>query len=154
MGSKGFVFCSVICFDTHIPTMRHREAWAEEEMAPSREQAQATEARAALTDRPTRRVVGTVGTVGTDKGHGASAAPATTAGTGASGKDLPRDVLVVASKLKIYVKAKVGMNTSDSVLGPLSDHLRAIADQAIENARADNRRTVLDRDIPKPRRGD
>lgn len=30
----GFSFCSVECWDVHLPTMNHREAWAEERKAP------------------------------------------------------------------------------------------------------------------------
>ena len=28
-------FCSVECWDAHLPEARHREAWAEEQRAPS-----------------------------------------------------------------------------------------------------------------------
>jgi len=40
------------------------------------------------------------------------------------------------------------MNTSDGVLEPLSDILREICDEAIDEARRKERRTVLERDIP------
>ena len=62
------------------------------------------------------------------------------------------DILVVVSKLKKYVRDRSGMNTSDAVAAVLSDHLRAIADQAIRTAAADGRKTVLDRDVPPVRR--
>ena len=39
-------FCSLPCFEAHVPVIRHREAWAEEQKAPSREQWQAGSARA------------------------------------------------------------------------------------------------------------
>ena len=44
----GLTFCSMPCFDAHLPEMRHRSAWAEEERAPSaaafaREQAEEAE---------------------------------------------------------------------------------------------------------------
>jgi hypothetical protein len=29
-------FCSVACWDAHVPMLRHREAWAEERRAPTR----------------------------------------------------------------------------------------------------------------------
>ena len=32
----GLTFCSVACFEAHVPMIRHREAWAEEQRAPSR----------------------------------------------------------------------------------------------------------------------
>lgn len=31
----GFVFCTVSCWDSHVPMMNHRESWAEERKAPS-----------------------------------------------------------------------------------------------------------------------
>ena len=30
-----FYFCSVTCWDAHLPEARHREAWAEEKRAPA-----------------------------------------------------------------------------------------------------------------------
>lgn len=57
------------------------------------------------------------------------------------------DILVVASKLKAYIRTKSGMNTSASVLEVLSDRLRELCDEAIEVARQDGRKTVLDRDF-------
>ena len=57
------------------------------------------------------------------------------------------EVLVVASKVKNYIKAKGDMKTSSAVLQVLSDRLRGLCDQAIETARNDGRKTVLDRDF-------
>ncbi len=130
----GLFFCSVACWDAHVPMMRHRDAWAEPAKAPSRDEWEAEQAREAAREAssksaepaPRRRIVG------------------------AESDDLPKDVLVVVSKLKAYVRARSGMNTSDSVTGPLSDHIRKICDRAIQNAARDGRKTVLDRDIPKP----
>jgi len=62
----------------------------------------------------------------------------------AAGSD---DVLVVVSRFKAYVRERFGMNTSDAVMDVLSDHLRAICHRAAENARADGRKTVMDRDF-------
>jgi histone H3/H4 len=58
------------------------------------------------------------------------------------------EVLVVASKIKTYIKSKGDMKTSASVLEALSDRIRRMCDDAIEGARNDGRKTVLDRDIP------
>ena len=55
--------------------------------------------------------------------------------------------LVVASKLKNYIREKSGMNTSATVINALSDKIRAMCDQAIENAQRDGRKTVMDRDF-------
>ena len=57
------------------------------------------------------------------------------------------EVLVVASKVKNYIKDKGDMKTSASVLEVLSDRLRSMCDQAVETARNDGRKTVLDRDF-------
>lgn len=58
------------------------------------------------------------------------------------------EVLVVASKLKKYIRENSdGMNTSAKVMEALSDSLRGLCDQAIENARKAGRKTVLDRDF-------
>jgi histone H3/H4 len=62
----------------------------------------------------------------------------------------PDEVLVIASRLKDYVRARSGFHTSDRVLEPLSDIVRRVADEAIRNAARDGRKTVLDRDVPKP----
>lgn len=34
----GLVFCDVSCWDAHVPMMNHRESWAEERKAPSKEE--------------------------------------------------------------------------------------------------------------------
>lgn len=127
----GLFFCSVQCWDAHLPMMRHRDAWAEEVRSPTRAEweRQLAEERASEpepepeAEAPRRRIV-------------------------SGGADpLPRDVLVVVSKLKAYVRARSGMNTSDGVVGVLSDHLRRLCDEAIRNAARDGRKTVLDRDF-------
>ena len=58
------------------------------------------------------------------------------------------EVLVVASKVKTYIRgASGGMNTSASVFGALSDKIRRMCDDAIARAKADGRKTVMDRDF-------
>lgn len=57
------------------------------------------------------------------------------------------DVLVVTSKVKGYIKEKSGMNTSGSLIEVLSREVEKICDKAIENAKNDGRKTVMDRDI-------
>ncbi len=58
-----------------------------------------------------------------------------------------KEILVVASKIKKYVRSIAGMSTSANVLPKLSDTIRSLCNQAIENARADGRKTVMDRDF-------
>lgn len=64
-------------------------------------------------------------------------------------QEVPREVLVVVSKLKAYIKARSGMNTSDGVIPVLSDEIRRLCDRAIENATREGRKTVMDRDFPR-----
>ena len=58
-----------------------------------------------------------------------------------------REVLVVASKLKNYIRTQSGMNTSGAVIEVISERVRHLCDQAIENAKRDGRKTVMDRDF-------
>ena len=57
------------------------------------------------------------------------------------------EVLVVASKLKNYIKSKSGMNTSGAVMEALSGKIRQMCDMAVENAKREGRKTVMDRDF-------
>ena len=61
-----------------------------------------------------------------------------------------KEVLVVVSKMKNYIRAASGMNTSGSVGLLLSDIIRKLCDGAIENAKRDGRKTVMDRDFSFP----
>ena len=117
----GYVFCSVPCWEVHLPSARHKDAAAIEQFAPR-----------TVTTPPdgTRRVV-------------AASTPAAKIGAAPA----PREVLIIASRLKDYVQARADMNTGGAVIDVLSDFVRAACDRAIENARADGRKTVLDRDF-------
>jgi hypothetical protein len=112
------VFCSVDCWEIHLPTERHREAWAIEERAPLTPDPPGGAPR----KRKARKATGSAGDVG--------------------------EILVVASRLKAYVRSVSGYNTSDSVLPVLSAALRKICDESVENARRAERQTVMDRDVP------
>ena len=57
------------------------------------------------------------------------------------------EVLVVASKLKSYIRTKSGMNTSGAVMDALSQKVRELCDRAIETAKSEGRKTVMDRDF-------
>jgi histone H3/H4 len=58
-----------------------------------------------------------------------------------------KEILVVVSKLKGYIKSKSGMNTAGSVAEVLSEAVRSLCDDAMERARSDGRKTVKDRDF-------
>lgn len=57
------------------------------------------------------------------------------------------DTLVVVSKLKAYMKTSAGMNTSGNVAPKLSAIIRSLCDRAVESAKSDGRKTVMDRDF-------
>ncbi len=151
------VFCSVACWDSHLSTVRHREAWAVEARAPSAvEWAREQEAERAA-DIASGRAVAAPATVSTGPVVRRMVEPprpvAPVVAGGLALADAERDMLIVVSKLKKYIKDRSGMNTSDAVADVLSDHVRAICDEAIRTAATDDRKTVLDRDVPKvPRR--
>ena len=57
------------------------------------------------------------------------------------------ETLVIVSKLKKYIKESSGMNTAGNVAPALSDQIRQMCKRAIESARSDGRKTVMDRDF-------
>jgi histone H3/H4 len=58
-----------------------------------------------------------------------------------------QETLVVISKMKKYIKDTGGMNTAASASSALSEIIRKACDKAIENAKSDKRKTVMDRDF-------
>jgi hypothetical protein len=126
----GLAFCSVSCWEVHLPVARHRESWAEERTAPTRAEAEA----AARGEKPERRARRRIA-----PGSGGSVPK----------QEASDDVLIIASRLKDYVRARSGFNTSDRVLAPLSEIVRRVCDEAIRNARSEGRRTLLERDVPE-----
>lgn len=143
----GFSFCSVECWETHVPMMRHRDAWAVEETAPTREAWQReleggdASASGEARERP-----------GLDRARAAKEAPAVrrrvvTTRADETPEDAPQEILVIASRLKHYIREVHGLNTSEAVLDVLSDHLRRLANRAASRAKEAERKTVLDRDF-------
>jgi hypothetical protein len=125
----GLVFCSVSCWDVHLPGANHREAWALEKTAPLSLGEEARSANSEQRKRAQKRVV-------------------RTESAGKAASEVSGEVLIVASRLKEYIRARSGFNTSDRVLSPLSDIVRRVCDEAIKNAARAGRLTVLDRDLP------
>ncbi len=120
----GYVFCSVSCFDQHLPIARHKDAGAVQSMAPS----------SSKTDSPTkgRRII-----------------PNQQKLSKPSNRQISKggEILVIASRLKDFINEQSEFNTSAAVMNALSDHLRHVAMQAIDNARADGRKTVMENDL-------
>jgi len=135
----GLVFCTVTCWEVHLPEANHRETWAVEKSAPrvaeAEPQPQPKESQGA---RASQRVKASA--TGQRRIVPASAA--------SPAAETPREILIVTSRLKHYIRAKSGFNTSDGVLAPLSDAVRRLCDEAIANAERLERKTVLPRDIP------
>ena len=115
----GLVFCSVNCWDAHLPVMRHKSAWSEEKRAPKT-------IDEAMNPPPVL------------KGGNRVAPPE---------KSMDKEILIVASKLKAYIKEKSDMNTSGEVMDTLSDRVRNLCDDAIIHARQEGRKTVMSRDF-------
>lgn len=120
--ATNYVFCSVLCWDGHLPIERHREgsAGAIEKRAPSRKE---FEAQAENVSQPKRTIV-------------------------SQGAEESDDVLVVASKVRKYISDKSGMNTSAGVYRALTERIKRLCDRSIEEAARQGRKTVLDRDVP------
>jgi histone H3/H4 len=57
------------------------------------------------------------------------------------------EVLVVASKVKALIKKQSEMNTSSNVMDALTKIIEREVSRAIERAKADKRKTVMDRDF-------
>ncbi len=202
------VFCSVVCWDCHLSSVRHRDAGAIEAKAPSkaqweRELAEKSDeherptvpARPAETPKEPARQAAPAARPGTAPGV-VSSEPAVPRSAGVPepirptrsdetrpnlvppppdvqrrvvgapstspaappveltlSDNVEKDVLIVVSKMKKYIKDRSGFNTSDQIVDLLSDHVRAICDEAIRAAARDDRKTVLERDVPRaPRR--
>lgn len=130
----GYVFCSVSCFERHLPGARHKQAGAIEKISPA--SADPGEITPESDNRAPARII--VKPTATQSNPQASSSPR---------QQLPREVLIIASRLKEYIAAKADYNTSGGVIEVLSDYVRVLCDRAIENARAEGRKTVLDRDF-------
>jgi len=57
------------------------------------------------------------------------------------------EALVIASKVKAYIKKSGDLKCSAAVIDVLSDKVRAMCDSAIEKAKADKRKTVQEKDF-------
>lgn len=123
---RKMVFCSVDCWNLHNPVMNHKSSWAEENRSPKKESYQPEEdgnapRRILVTNRP--------------------------AESSAVGEASEEDILIVASKLKQYVKDKYDMNTSANVMEALSRIVRRQTDRAVARAKSEGRKTLMDRDF-------
>ena len=121
----GYVFCSVSCWEVHLPGAKHRDAGAIEKLSPAN-------THIAEASGPKRIIV---------SGNIPS--------TAASGKksSMSNEVLIVVSKMKQYIRDISEFNTAEDVNQLLSEIIRSECDKAIAKARADGRKTVMARDF-------
>jgi hypothetical protein len=133
-----YTFCSVACWQAHVPVLRHRDAWAEERRAPTKqafEQAAQAEAAQPKTQDEERQAAAR------------STQSSVKVKEPSMSNEVAKEVVIVVSKVKTYIKARSGMNTSDAVAEALSDVVRVACDTAIERAKSDGRKTVMLRDV-------
>lgn len=123
----GYVFCSIPCFEVHLPGARHRSAGAIEKTAPS--------IASAVSEAPKRIIVQS------------PSASTTAPHTQTKKSTMENEVLVVVSKMKQYIKEVSDMNTSEDVNQVISHMIRNHLDRAIEQARREGRKTVMARDF-------
>ena len=124
----GYVFCSVSCWEVHLPGARHRDAGAIEKRAP----AVATPEESTA---PRRIIV--------------SGATTSTASSPQGKSAMSHEVLVVVSKMKQYIRDLSEMNTSEDVNQVISEMIRTECEKAITSARAEGRKTVMARDFKR-----
>ncbi|HXI56857.1 MAG TPA: hypothetical protein VNO55_12410 [Polyangia bacterium] len=150
------VFCSVSCWDSHVATLRHRDAWAVEAQAPGPEEharslASAADEAPASPPRPALPPPPRAPQPPPAAAHPPSVI-SHAGGPALSNQYDHDDVLIVVSKMKKYIRDRSGMNVSDAIASALGDHVRTVCDEAIRAAARDGRKTVLDRDVPRSRR--
>ena len=122
----GYVFCSVSCWEVHLPGARHRDAGAVEKRSPSVPQSEESVA-------PKRIII--------------SGSPSGVAPSAAKKSPMSNEVLVVVSKMKQYIRDISEMNTSEDVNQFISEMIRTECEKAITQARAEGRKTVMARDF-------
>ncbi len=126
----GYVFCSVPCWEVHLPGAKHRNAGAIEKRSPTQSQYQAP-ATDVTVAAPKRIMV-----------QASGVQPVASAKSSMS-----FEILVVVSKMKQFIKDVSDMNTAEDVNQILSDKVRYECEKAILQARADGRKTVMARDF-------
>jgi histone H3/H4 len=123
-GCQKFAYCSTDCWDIHNSIMNHKSAWAEENRSPSK-----NETTTEVPSNPRRIIV---------------QSPMSSKTISSS---MDHEILIVASKLKQYIKEKYDLQTSAEVMETLSEKVRILTDQAVNHAKKEGRKTVMSRDF-------
>ncbi len=58
-----------------------------------------------------------------------------------------KETLVIASKIKSFIKETSELKCSAAVIDVLSDKVRALCETAVKSAKADGRKTVQEKDF-------
>lgn len=124
-------FCKPDCWAVHNEIETHRDGWAVEQKAPATPDA----APAPASPTPPRAAP-------TKASRDGQPTPA----PGIDGAE----ILVVASRFKEFLADTYGVRCSDDVFPTLSEHLRRLAREGAEASRRAGRKTMLDRDVPRP----
>jgi hypothetical protein len=119
---KKHAFCSVNCWNLHNEVMGHKSAGAIEMRAPF------TSLIEEETEKLPRRII-------------------VSQNSSSLNNNVPQEILIVASKLKEYIKEKHDLSTSAQVMEVLSDKVRDLVDRASQNAKNEGRKTLMDRDF-------
>lgn len=130
----GYVFCSVSCWEVHLPGARHRDAGAVEKKSPAVVEQEGVEAGSSV---PARRIIVNPTAQAKINPNIVNSSP------------MKNEVLVVVSKMKQYIRDISEMNTSEEVNQVLSDMVREECEKAITSARAEGRKTVMARDFKR-----
>lgn len=147
---KGLVFCSPVCWDGHLGFARHRESYAEEALAPTREefltsQDEEEEDSPMSHDGEKRRII-----VSHPPSSGQSVtSPSPSPGAMSSSRtSLPSvETLIVVSKVKKFVRDQSGFNTSQCAIDALTQKVVEECLKGIERANAVGRKTFMGRDV-------
>lgn len=126
-GCQKFAYCSIDCWSLHNSIMNHKSGWCEDQISPKNDNNTNTGDGKRIIVTPQKDV----------------------AITSADGQKLSNetDILIVASKLKQYIKDKHDLNTSADVMEELSVIVRKLADRAAIKAKSENRKTLMQRDF-------
>jgi hypothetical protein len=142
----GYVFCSLFCWERHLPGAKHRDAGAVEKISPNKEDWKrelAGDASLAQLNVP----LSGGNTTQPQQGQRRIVNSVSQTKNVPTASNIHAEILVVVSKMKSYVKEVADMNTSGDVADILSDIIREACDKAINSARADGRKTVMARDF-------
>ena len=157
----GYVFCSVSCWEVHLPGAKHRDAGAVEKRSPAKAETTASFVAPGVSSNSTTSS-GSASNSGSGQSVTSSQAsasgpvrriitstPSVASNSTAKKSSMSDEVLVVVSKMKQYIRDLSEMNTSEEVNQILSDIVRTECEKAITSARAEGRKTVMARDFKK-----